>query len=30
MTDVYRNLVRRDWSVREDGLVVGHVPTISP
>ncbi|KOX59655.1 MULTISPECIES: hypothetical protein [unclassified Methylobacterium] len=29
MTDVYRNLVRRDWSVREGGLVVGHVPTIA-
>ncbi len=26
--DVYRNLTRRAWSVRERGRVVGHVPAI--
>ena len=25
MTDVYRNRIRRVWSVRESGLVVAHV-----
>lgn len=29
MTDVYRNLTRRCWSVREGGRVVAHVPAIA-
>lgn len=29
MTDVYRNLTRRVWSVREGGRVVGHVHEIA-
>lgn len=28
MTDVYRNRVRRVWSVRESGLVVAHVDAV--
>lgn len=27
--EAYRNLTRRSWSVRVDGRVVGHVPTIA-
>jgi hypothetical protein len=27
--DVYRNLVRRAWSVREGGRVVGHEPVVT-
>jgi hypothetical protein len=29
VTDVYRNLTRGLWSVREGGRVVGHVPEIA-
>lgn len=29
MTDVYQNLTRRSWSVRESGRVVEHAPEIS-
>lgn len=29
MTDVYRNLTRRCWSIRERGRVVGHAPTVT-
>lgn len=29
MTDVYRNLTRRAWSVREGGRLVEHVPEIA-
>ena len=29
MTDVYRNLTRSCWSVREGGRVVAHKPTIA-
>lgn len=29
VTDVYRNLTRRCWSIRERGRVVGHLQTIT-
>ena len=29
MTDVYRNLTRRAWSVREGGRVVAHLPELA-
>lgn len=29
VTDVYRNLTRRCWSIRERGRVVGHLQTVT-
>lgn len=29
MTDLYRNLTRQCWSIRERGRVVGHAPSVT-